>query len=351
VEVAWSLRPITAIALLAAIALPWYVAVALKTDGAWLVGFLGKHNLGRFTTAMEGHSGNVLYYVVAVLAGFFPWSCFLPLAVYRLGRRLTSPAALETRAADTFVACWTGAYLVFFSLASTKLPSYVLPCYPALALATAVLIDEWIRSPALVPSRWFRAGLTTPAFVGLAVCIAVPIAARFMIPGDEWLGVLGLSLIGGGIASVWAARSRPDLAPKLFATMAVVFVVSLAAIGAGRVSRHAVSPAIAAAARARLGDEARLVAFRHFEPTMAFYAGSEVPVVHGAADLNAVLARIPAACIVTRDDYLPELVKALGSPPEIIARRRRFLRTQGEIVVTLPPPTATTAGREALSTR
>jgi 4-amino-4-deoxy-L-arabinose transferase-like glycosyltransferase len=70
------------------------------------------------------------------MIGFFPWSCFLPLAIDRLVRRLASRDGATTREADMFVACWAGAYLTFFSFAGTKLPSYVLPCYPALAIIT-----------------------------------------------------------------------------------------------------------------------------------------------------------------------------------------------------------------------
>jgi 4-amino-4-deoxy-L-arabinose transferase-like glycosyltransferase len=71
----------------AVIALPWYVTVGLKTNGAWLEGFLGQHNLGRFLKPMEGHHGPVLYYPIAMLIGFFPWSVFcLPVIRGVIGR-------------------------------------------------------------------------------------------------------------------------------------------------------------------------------------------------------------------------------------------------------------------------
>jgi len=346
VEAAWSLRPFTALLVLAVVALPWYVLVGLRTDGAWLEGFLGKHNVGRFTAPMEGHGGPVFYYIVAVLVGFFPWSCFLPLAVYRLVRRLAAPTDDAGRAADTFVACWAGAYLGFFSLAGTKLPSYVLPCYPALAVVCGVLIDEWVRRPAVVSRGWFRAALVTPAVVGTVLVVALPIVAGYLLPGEQWLGALGVSLIVGAAALAWAMQRRPAAVPAVFAVMAVVFVTSLVAGAAGRVSRHTVSPAVMADARAALGDDARVIGFRHFEPTLAFYARREVRVAFAPEDLRRLLAETPNACIVTRDDQLDELAAALGDAPEILARYRRFLRTSGEVVVALPPEVSYAARRD-----
>jgi hypothetical protein len=320
----------------------------VKTEGAWLAGFLGVHNVGRFTSTMEGHGGSILYYPVAVLVGFFPWSCFLPQAIYDLARRLRSADEAATREADLFTACWAGAYLTFFSLAGTKLPSYVLPCYPALAVVTGVLIDRWLGGTAPVSRGWFRAALVTPAVVGAAVVVALPIVASRLLPSDEWLGVLGVSLIVGAAALLWSARRRPHLVPAIFAAMSVTFITSLVAGGASRVSRHSVSPAVAADARAAFGDEARIVCFGHFEPTLVFYAQRQVSVVYEAADVPGLLARTPSACLVTRDDLLDELTQVLGGPPQIVARHPRAWRGAGEVVVVRPPDVVTTARNETV---
>jgi hypothetical protein len=101
-----------------------------------------------------------------------------------------------------------------------------------------------------------------------------------------------------------------------------------------------------AEARERFGDDARLIGFKHFEPTLAFYARSEVPLVDNAEQLQAELASMPTACIVTRAEHLDALAAALGQPPEIVARYRRFLRTKGEIVVAVPPESLRTATRD-----
>ena len=73
----WYMRPLTAIFAAAAIALPWYWAVGLATEGEFLRRFFLVENVARATgVAMEGHHGNIFYYPVAILVGFFPWSLF-----------------------------------------------------------------------------------------------------------------------------------------------------------------------------------------------------------------------------------------------------------------------------------
>src|SRR5205807_400640 len=89
-----SMRPLTALIVVAAVALPWYVAVGVETDGEWLRGFLGKHNVNRFLQPMEGHKGPIFYYIPAIFIGFFPWSVFLPLSVMDLVKRLRERHAM-----------------------------------------------------------------------------------------------------------------------------------------------------------------------------------------------------------------------------------------------------------------
>ena len=104
--------------LLPAVALPWYWAVGLATDGEFLRSFFFEHNLGRATETMEHHGGSVFFYPLAILVGFFPWSVFaLPLAI---------DTALQIRRNDRFhpsylfAVCWIGVYVVLFSLARTS---------------------------------------------------------------------------------------------------------------------------------------------------------------------------------------------------------------------------------------
>ncbi len=136
----WRMRPITALVVAGAIAGPWYYLVGIHTNGEWLSGFFWEHNISRALDPMEGHSGSLFYYPVALLIGTFPWSV------------LTIPVVLATREscksrrsvpAFTFLLCWIGVYLAIFSVAQTKLPSYITPTYPAIAVLVGCFLAHW----------------------------------------------------------------------------------------------------------------------------------------------------------------------------------------------------------------
>src|SRR5882724_9872217 len=194
------MRPLTAIFAAAAVALPWYWAVGLATDGEFLRGFFFEHNLGRATETMEHHGGTVFFYPLAILVGFFPWSVFaVPLAidtVLQLRRRD------RLHAGYLLAVCWVGVYVVLFSLARTKLPSYVTPCYPALALLVGDYVDRWSRQSAAVAGRWLPVAFGCLALAGVAIAVAVPMASKLYLPGEEWVGLLGLTPLAGGVACI-----------------------------------------------------------------------------------------------------------------------------------------------------
>ena len=233
----WSMRPLSALGISLAVALPWYIWVGIRTDGEFLRGFFLEHNLGRATYAMEGHNGSILFYPVAILAGFFPWSVFavpVILDTIRHGKENT-----KWTNGYIFAACWVGVYVGLFSFAKTKLPSYVTPCYPALALVTGCFVDRWTRSALATSRHWFRAAFGITSLVGVVFLVGVPIAAHRFLPGDEWLGVIGLiPLIAGVVALVHSERNQPRRAAYVFAGAAVLFTTLLFGGAARRVDRH-----------------------------------------------------------------------------------------------------------------
>ena len=161
----WSMKPLLAVAVVALVAGPWFILVGLRTDGNFLTEFFGVQNYGRFVGSMDGHSGAIWYYIPAMLIGFFPWSIFAFSTLGDLIRRCL--ARLPGQRPAKFLACWIVVFVGFFSLAGTKLPNYILPAYPALALATACYVDRWITDPASIRSIWIKLSFASLLVVGL----------------------------------------------------------------------------------------------------------------------------------------------------------------------------------------
>lgn len=351
----WYMRPLTAVFAAAAVALPWYWAVHLATSGEWTAGFFWEHNIGRATQSMEGHGGGAIwFYPVAILLGFFPWSCFaIPLAM---------DAGVQARRRDggnagyVFAICWVAVYVGLFSIARTKLPSYITPCYPGLALLAGSYVDRWSREGAAIARWWLPLSFATLAVVGLGFAVAVPMVVKKYLPGEEWLGLLGLTPLAGGVACIGLVAIRNyRAAATTFAGAAVAFATMLFAIGAQRADYHQTSHVLLRAAFER-SPNPQLASYRILEPSWVFYAGRPIEELpHGtsadreAAGEQQVIGHFtlhPEGFVIITDQAYAKL--AHGLPPQIgvIAETSRFLKDERLLLLGRVDVPVNTAGNQ-----
>lgn len=335
-SVFWAMRPFLALAVVGAIALPWYVAVGVETRGAWLAGFLGKHNVGRFVSSMEGHRGPIFYYVIVIAIGFFPWSVFLLPAYRRWRARLSEAASASTAASDIFAACWAGFYIAFFSLAGTKLPNYVLPSYPALALLTAAMVVDWLREPETIPRIQAALSFGTIAAVGIGLVIALPIVSYFLLPGEWLLALAGVVPLTAGLAMLQLLkRERSRDALYVFGGAAVLQSVVLFGFISGRVATHHTSGPIIAEARRLGGADTKVAVYDYFEPSLVYYARGRVDRFAKEEQVSQYFAKNHERYLITHEKFLPRIQDELPAGVEVLARKRRFLR-RGDVVLIGP---------------
>jgi hypothetical protein len=116
------------------ITLPWYVSMIQKNPG-YFQEFLVEGHLNRFFSSSVVHQEPFYYYLKVMIIGFLPWIAFMPSAILFHVRRY-----LNDRSSDSlFLLIAALAPLVFFSLSRSKLPTYILPVFPSLAMLVAAL--------------------------------------------------------------------------------------------------------------------------------------------------------------------------------------------------------------------
>src|SRR5579864_3706658 len=145
-EVPWA----AGLVLYALIGLSWYAAEALLHGAVFVRTVLGYYGVGRFFGVVENQAGPWYYYVPILVLGAFPWTAFWPAAAAWHGRRLRDDGSL-------FVVLWCGIVIVFYSIAQTKLPNYVLPVYPLAAVGVAAMWDRVLERPAGARAWWLTA--------------------------------------------------------------------------------------------------------------------------------------------------------------------------------------------------
>ncbi len=316
---AWrGVRPLVIIGSALAVAAPWYVAVAVRTDGAWLRGFFLVHNVGRFAAPMEGHSGSaLLYYPLVVLIGMFPWSMASALIGHHAFHAARDGGGRDHAAGIRLLGVWIAAWVVPFSLAATKLPGYVWPAYPAIAALTGLFVADWIRRPSTSTDGWMRLAWAFLAASGVGIGIGVPALASRIAPGAAWLGLVGVvPVVGAAIA--WrcqALRSRLAASGALAATACATVALLMAAgpelLGRAGGTRHLLTrlPATESAAMP-------IATYRGTPPSTAFYGGlltpdATVPELRLPAEVAAFVDEHPDAHLILDAQFEAEVTAAL----------------------------------------
>ncbi len=290
------LRLLSGLALFTVIALPWYVLVLRENGWAFVQGFFVQHHLNRYLGVVSSHVGGPLYFLPVVALGFFPWSGTLPNA---FGHLWTIRSRLRTELTERqelllFLWVWCGVVVLFFSFSHTKLPSYIFPAFPALALLTGAAgeaaLDERQQG-----GRWARAcdWLVGGMACSLAVILLFlpSIADRIRLreapdipPFDFGLApyVLAVLLLVGLVLAVVARRRGQG--DKAVAAMAVTMVLSIV------LAVHRIAPAIqeslqkslhdfALVARQELRPVDLLVAYDLNAPSLVFYSKRQVAII------------------------------------------------------------------------
>ena len=154
-----------------AIVAPWYLWVEARNPG-YLRYFLWEEHFVRYLTPHFGRTKTWYYFLLVLGVGFLPWSLFIPFAVKKLWNRPLSDVNL-------FLGLWVILPFAFFSASSAKLPDYILPIYPALALLIGQAVVPKIQDPETKRS-W------VPYIVGIFIVSFIV----YLLVGAAWPNLL-----------------------------------------------------------------------------------------------------------------------------------------------------------------
>lgn len=187
-------------AIVAAIAVPWFVALSIVEPGA-LVEFVWKHHVERFVSGLE-HAEPFWFFAPVLCIAMLPCSILWP-ATWVYFR--CNDSATRARRDWDVGSLLLGAVWVFalFSVARCKLPPYVLPMFPLLCLVMGVAMWGIIQGE--TASRFANyVRQKSPRDLCIMLCLAIPVAALIDSRmsanrgGANWLAWGGLSLVGIG---------------------------------------------------------------------------------------------------------------------------------------------------------
>ena len=235
--------PLPGLALATAIALPWYLWVVFENPG--LLGyFLKFQTVDRVFSTVHERTGPPWFYLPVLLGGFLPWTCWLP-GCLRQALRQARDTERTGPNLDLFLLSWLIWPALFFSLIGSKLPPYVLPLFPALALLVArhlhVLSARVLKAPLLVLV------VTSLACIAQARWGLLPRLLVFL-PELRWAAGWLLLVVLGAVVF----RHRKDTA-LVAPVVAMLGLTLLIVPGLGKLARNSARPMVEAMRRTASG--------------------------------------------------------------------------------------------------
>lgn len=281
--------------------LAWAVPANVATAGELARRGLGYHVLRRAVAPIEGHGGPWVlflpYYLAVIPVAFFPWTLYLGGAV----AALIGGRGIGVRARALLVG-WIAPTVVLMTLIPTKLPHYVFPVWPALALATAATIraaasgelDDRER-------RWLRRGEWLGGVVALLLATGCGLLPRLLPAPGLAAPAIATAVLLIAIPAVTVVTSRVGRAAwgvvVLLAGMIVVDLLLAAAV-LPALDRLKLSPRLATVIRARTGADVPVATRGYSEPSLVFALADRRVGALASDEEIGHWARAPAAGVL-----------------------------------------------------
>ncbi|WP_428377620.1 ArnT family glycosyltransferase [Lichenicoccus sp.] len=297
------LRPAWGVPLMLAIVLPWCIAISLVSHGTFFGKAVGTNFLGKVASGQQAHGLPPGYHLLVFAIAFWPGSLFAACAIpFAWLRRRQDPVR--------FLLCWIIPHWVVFELVATKLPHYVLPAYPAIAIlaAAALVAPEGWSPPRRIAGRLLLAayGLVW-LVVGVGIAAAGPVLLwrlqHVVSPVASFVSVLAIALVLASAWLLWPLRA-PRRALGFVAAAALATYASLFIIVLPSLRTIWLSPRIAAmVAEVRPCPDSVLASTSFSEPSLVFLVGPSTRLIGPApaADLLERDPRCAMALVGSRD--------------------------------------------------
>jgi 4-amino-4-deoxy-L-arabinose transferase-like glycosyltransferase len=260
-----SLKPLAGIIWLAILVLPWFLAIMGRAGDAFFAGSVGEDLLGKVFAGQESHGSPPGYYFILFWVTFWPAATLAALATPAVWRARREPAI-------KFLLAWLVPSWLVFELVVTKLPHYVLPLYPAIAILIAGVIDARAlsRKPFLVWGTiwWF----VVPMVAGVAGIVVLAVIGRQF--GLLVWPLMGAAAVMGFLA--WRFYQADGAEHALLRAIAAAILIAIALFGLiiPSLSQLFPSPTLARILRDSGCARPEVAAVGYQEPSLVFLAGT-----------------------------------------------------------------------------
>ena len=324
----------TGVAIFLVITAPWFVAVSLRNPEFFDFFFIHEH-FTRFLTTEHRREGAWWYFIPILALGIIPWISLLVWTAHRMW--IDAPAAANGFNWQRFALVWAAFIFVFFSASGSKLPSYILPLFPALALLIGwqwTRLDDAHLLRLIAPLVVIMGALTAAMLFGyerMAARIAderQPLAP--LLAYGPWIKVACVIALSLGIAACWWLTRGQRVRALLAVGFASLIFVQLVTTGYDELAESRSSEPVLSrvtSAHGPLRSDVPFYSIRMYDQTLPYYLGRTVVLVAHADELAPGIATEPEKAIATVGEWekrweASEQAYAMMSPDQYEKLRR-----------------------------
>ncbi len=304
----WRLRrwhPIAGLVIALAVSVPWFWLAFRQNGFGFILVFFVNHNLARYVTDIHHHTQPFYFYVPVILGLIFPWTAWLLFSVSGNGFQALR-GWREWNPANLFLGCWILFPLLFFSISRSKLPGYLIPILPAIALLVGTKFAGWIEGG---PSPR-RGCALAHALVSLGVAVSVPMVLRARYGAGWWPGVVigALTMLPALAGAAAAMRGRWRTAVTATMVQGLVSVLSFVVLASPYLARTLSARDIATAALSDRSAGEEIATYKYFHHALDYYTGYQVASdIEDPGTLEQFAGHQQRFLVVTREQWIPEL--------------------------------------------
>jgi 4-amino-4-deoxy-L-arabinose transferase-like glycosyltransferase len=283
---------------------PWFYYM-MKANPEFFDKFFIYEHYTRFTTKQHGRYQPWYYFIPILLSGMLPWTLLMLDTLWRAWSDNVSLSKVFNPA--RFLLIWAVFIYLFFTASGSKLPSYLLPMFPALALLMGKRIAEMSAQTLfkqIAPVILFVVALVVLA-LNVGKLADTPLQKELYPQYTPWLMVASSVLLAGLLGGLWLLRNeRKQIAVAILACSSLLFAqIGLSGynvLASERSAKH-----IAAAIAPQLKSGVPFYSVLDYEQTLPFYLKRTFTLVQFQDEMDFGLKQEPQRWIPTVEEFAP----------------------------------------------
>lgn len=291
------------LALFVLIAAPWFIAVSLANPEFAHFFFIHEH-FERFLTKAHRRYQPGWYFIPVLLVGALPWTTLALQSLVGAWRRRTETAFQPRR----FLLLWCVVVFGFFSASSSKLPSYILPLFPALAL----LLGDTLGRIGQIGRRALLGHIGMVAAIALVCLVLAPRVAlradaetpiEMIGPYADWLTASAALWLLGSLIAIALAWKNQSTAAVLALAASSMLAGTGALLGHENLSRSNSAYHIAMKVKPLLSAGVPFYSIEMYDQTLPFYMERTVTLVAHQDEMAFGIQQEPGKWIASTEEF------------------------------------------------